>query len=246
MKTKLFFLILLSGFCFNGITAQEKSQKITIRGTVLNAEKEPIVSAIVMIDGKKTKTITDSKGDYKIRVVPTASKIGIFTFGYGIQEENINARSLINFKFENQPSWILHGSGGGISVLSSRKNSSGEEPVNVGYAHLKKKDVTTDIDFIDGTDKKYASYNSVIEMILRGVSGVRRQGNGIVLQNSANLFGAVSPLIIVDGMTGWSLNDIQPAEVKSISVLKGTAAAIYGSRGYGGVIIIETKTYDEY
>jgi outer membrane receptor protein involved in Fe transport len=53
-------------------------------------------------------------------------------------------------------------------------------------------------------------------------------------------------LIIIDGIAGGTLDDVQPISVASISVLKGTTAVIYGSKGYGGAIIIKTKTYDEY
>jgi TonB-dependent SusC/RagA subfamily outer membrane receptor len=222
---------------------------MTIKGTVLNAEKEPIENAIVMIDGIKTRSTTDSKGIFKIRVALTAIKLGIFTFGYGLQEEDIYGRSRIDFNFENQPSWKLHPREGGISVLGSNKIPVGEESVDVGYAHMKRKDITTDISFIDGSNKKYASYSSIAEMIWREVSGVRVIGTPgnyrIILQGSGDLFGSVGPLIIIDGMPGGSINDIQPSSVASISVLKGTAAAIYGSRGYGGAIIIKTKTYDE-
>src|ERR1035437_1722082 len=246
MRIKLVFLILFSALCINSITAQKNNKKITITGTVLDAGKEPIVNAIVMIDDQKTTSITDSKGNFKIKVNPTGSKIGIFTFGYGIREEKINGRTQINFNFENEPYWKLYGRSSGMTVLGGRNIASGEESVEVGYAHMKKKDLSTDIDYIDGTNKKYASYSSVTEMILREVSGARRMGNGIIIQGSANLFGPVGPLIVIDGTFGGSLDDIPPSSVESISVLKGTASAIYGSRGYGGAIIIKTKTYDEY
>jgi TonB-dependent SusC/RagA subfamily outer membrane receptor len=250
MKIKLVFLIFCSVLSFSNLIAQKDNNKITIYGTVLNADREPIENAIVMIDGVKTRTVTDSKGNYKVKVAPTTTKIGIFTFGYGLQEEDIYGRGRINFNFENQPSWKLHGRDGGISVLGNQKIPVGEESVEVGYAHMKRKDITTDISFIDGTNKKYASYSSIAEMIWREVSGVRVLGlpghYTIVLQGSGDLFGFASPLIVIDGMPGGSINDIQPSSVASISVLKGTAAAIYGCRGYGGAIIIKTKTYDEY
>jgi TonB-dependent SusC/RagA subfamily outer membrane receptor len=81
-------------------------------------------------------------------------------------------------------------------------------------------------------------------MIRREVSGVRVLGlpgnYRIILQDSGE------PLIVIDGMPCGSINVIQPSSVASISVLKGTAAAIYGVRAFGGAIIIKTKTYDEY
>ena len=250
MRIKLIFLILVSALCINSITAQKSNKKITITGTVLNSDKEPIVNAIVMIDGQKTTSVTDSKGNYEIKVKPTGSKIGIFTFGYGICEESISGRTRINFSFETVPYQELHGRSSGIMIGSDRKIASGDEAVEVGYGHIKRKNLAYDIGYIDGTDKKYASYTSVAEMIRREVSGVRvlgREGGyTIIIQDACNLGGSVSPLIIIDGTIGGSINDITPSSVKSISVLKGASAAIYGSRGYGGAIIIKTKTYDEY
>jgi TonB-dependent starch-binding outer membrane protein SusC len=235
--------LIISTLFLSSLSAQTDDTRITIKGTVLNANKEPIDNAIVMIDGIKTRTITDYKGNYKIKVATGATKIGIFTFGYGLQEEDIYGRSRINFSFENQPSWKLHPREGGLSVLGNNKVPVGEESVDVGYVHMKRKDITTDINFIDGANKKYASYSSIAEMIWREVSGVRVLGlpgnYRIILQDSGE------PLIVIDGMPGGSINDIQPSSVASISVLKGTAAAIYGVRAFGGAIIIKTKTYDE-
>src|SRR5664280_51045 len=99
MKIKLFFLIVLSFLSINSISAQNK--KITITGTVLDASKKPIVNAIIMIDDKKTNSVTDDKGNYRIKVRPPVSKIGVFTFGYGTAEVEINGRTRIDFNFEN-------------------------------------------------------------------------------------------------------------------------------------------------
>lgn len=246
MRIKLIFLVLFSALCVISITAQTNEKKISISGIVLDANKEPIVNAIIMIDGQKTRTITDYEGKYKLRVNASASRIGIFTFGYGIYEESISERTRINFNFETIPYEALHGRSSGIMIGNDRKIASGDEAVEVGYGHIKKKNLAYDIGYIDGTDKKYASYSSVTEMIIRNVSGVRLWRGQIIIQSSANMFGYVSPLIIIDGTFGGSINDIPPSSVKSISVLKGASAAIYGSRGYGGAIIIKTKTYDDY
>src|ERR1035437_8342542 len=99
MKIKLIFLILLSTLSINSITAQKSDKKITLTGTGLNADKEPIVNAIVMIDDQKTNSVTDSKGNYKIKVKANASKIGIFTYAHRSAEDVINGRTQINFNF---------------------------------------------------------------------------------------------------------------------------------------------------
>lgn len=235
MKIKLFLIILLSALCFNSISAQKNSKKITITGTVLNVAKSPIVNAIVMIDGQKTNSLTDSEGTYKIKVKQNAIKIGIFTFGNGIREEDINGRTQINFNFATV----------GSQQLPDQTIAPGEEGVATGYGVVKKKNLTTDVNKIDGTNKKYASYSSIYDMIQREVSGVRISGGSIILQDSKNLWGSIPALLIVDGVYVDDISHISPASVKSIEVLKGTSSAIYGSRGYGGAIVIKTKTGNE-
>jgi TonB-dependent starch-binding outer membrane protein SusC len=235
MKIKLFFLILLSALFFSSITAQKSNKKITITGTVLNSDKEPIVNAIIMIDDVKTNSLTDASGKFKIKVKPTASKIGFFTFGHGTYEDSIKGRTQIDIIF-------------GVTraqQTSDQNVAPGEQGVNTGYGLVKKKNLTTDINKIDGTNKKYASYHSIADMIQREVSGVRMNGNSVIIQDSKDLFGSVYALIVVDGVSMNELPDIQPAQVKSIEVLKGTSAAMYGSRGYGGVIIIKTKLQND-
>jgi hypothetical protein len=262
MKPVTFFLFLLFVLFTGSINAQKNSSNITITGTVLYANGTPVANAIVMIDNRKTNSRTDSEGNYKIRVKPDAATIGIFTFGNGYCEEEIGGRTRIYIDFRTAPylpplgrnsvsgeegknGETQNNSNYGIMGLRGHDTPPGEESVEVGYAHMKKKYLSTDITFIDGTKIKYGSCTSVADMIQRNVPGVRiTPSGGVILQGSANLFGAVPALVIVDDMPG-SL-DIPPSWIKSISVLKGTAGAIYGDRGYGGVVIVKTKDYDDF
>jgi TonB-dependent SusC/RagA subfamily outer membrane receptor len=82
-------------------------------------------------------------------------------------------------------------------------------------------------------------------MIQREVSGVRLTGGNLIIQDSQNLYGYIPPLIVVDGVYMDQLPDIPPVSVRSIEVLKGTSAAIYGTRGFGGAIIIKTKMQND-
>jgi TonB-dependent starch-binding outer membrane protein SusC len=235
MKVKLFFLVLLSALCITGLNAQKNNKKITITGTVLDASKKPIVNAIIMIDDQKTNSVTDEKGNYRIKVKPPVTKIGVFTFGYGTAEVEINGRTQIDFDFGNPSS----------QKPADQTIAPGEQGVNTGYGVVKKKNLTTDVNKIDGTNKKYASYSSITDMIQREVSGCRIVGETVVLQDSKDLLGSVPALIVVDGVSMDAIPNIPPTSVKSIEVLKGTSAAIYGSRGAGGAIIIKTKLQQE-
>jgi TonB-dependent SusC/RagA subfamily outer membrane receptor len=231
MKIKLILLILVSSLCINSITAQKSNKKVTITGTVLNASRVPIVNAIVMIDDQKTNSMTDANGNYKVKVKPTALKIGIFTFGSGTFEDSIKGRTRIDFNFGTTRT----------QQTTDQTIAPGEQGVNTGYGVVKEKNLTTNVNKIDGTNKKYATYHSISEMIQREVSGVKVDGSSVIIQGSKDFFGSVPALIVVDGVSSYELPDILPSSVKSIEVLKGTAASIYGSRGYGGAIIIKTK-----
>lgn len=235
MKIKIILLIILAAFASNNVNAQKNNKKITITGSVLNADKAPISNAIIMIDDEKTNYVTDADGKYKIKVKPTASKIGIFTFTNGTFEDSIKGRTQIDFIFgesKNQQQV-------GTAV------ASGEQGVNTGYGTVKQKNLTTNVQKIDGSNKKYASYTSIYDMIRREYSGIKISGNTAVIQGNSDLFGSVTALIVVDGVTMDEIPDIPPTSVKSIEILKGTAASIYGSRGYGGVIIIKTKIQND-
>jgi TonB-dependent SusC/RagA subfamily outer membrane receptor len=231
MKTGVLMLVMLSLLCFETVTAQKNNKKITINGTVMDASDHPVSNAIVMIDGKNTSVVTGQEGEFKIKVRKDAERLGIFTFTNGIKEEAIGGRTEINFKFATA----------GEQKPEDQGVEPGDEAVNTGYSYVKKKNLTKEISRIDGTDKKYTSYRTIYEMITREVPGVRISGNDIIIQDSKDFFGSVKALIIVDGVYVDDISNISPTVVESIEVLKGTAASMYGSRGYGGAVIIKTK-----
>jgi TonB-dependent starch-binding outer membrane protein SusC len=224
MKTKIFFLILLSLFSIFSLSAQ-KNNKITITGTVVDASKNPIANAIIMIDDVKTSVTTDQYGKYKIKVKANASKIGIFTFGNGMSEEQIGGRTLIDFNFSKSST----------QSAQTEEVPSSEKYVDVGYNSVKKKNINNQAYSFDPANKK-KTYSS-IEQMLDEIPGYH---NG-VLEGSRDIFNPAPPLFVVDGVPVDDVSTILPSSVESITVLKGASAAMYGSRGYGGVILIKTK-----
>jgi TonB-dependent SusC/RagA subfamily outer membrane receptor len=234
MRIRAFILIMLSVLSISSLTAQKKSTKIEITGTVLDASQNPVPNAIVMIDGQNTSSMTDGNGNYKIKVKQSAKTIGIVSFANGMKEEAIDGRNLINFNY-------------GVSAQQKEDQTPtpGEQGVNTGYGVQKRSNATSPSKTIDGTDKKYASYSSVYEMITREVSGVRVNGTSIIIQGAKDLFGDVAALLVVDGVPVGDFNGISPATVESITVLKGSSAAIYGTRGYGGVVVVTTKKQNQ-
>jgi TonB-dependent SusC/RagA subfamily outer membrane receptor len=231
MKIKCILLVLFALAITCNAEAQKNNKKLVITGTVMDGLSQPVANAIVMIDGKNTNSVTDANGKYKVKVSQKASKIGILTFTAGLMEQSIDGRSEVNFQFSKS----------GANTQVDQAASPGEESVNTGYVHVKEKDVLTNISRVDGTGKNYNKYKDIYDMIQRTSAGVRVNGDNIVIQDSKDLFGSVSALLIVDGIPTQTIANIPPSSVESIEILKGTAAAIYGSRGYGGAVVIKTK-----
>jgi TonB-dependent starch-binding outer membrane protein SusC len=232
MKLNILFIFFIVFASFQVSYGQKKNHKISITGTVLDADQKPIANAIILIDGKNTEKFTDSKGCYKIKVKSSATRIGIFTISGGATEENINGRTLINFNL---------GSSGPVQELN-RNNSAGEEEIELGYGTIKKENLTSPVGKIDRTDKQYTPYNSIYDMIRGEVAGVEVKGKSIKIQGAFSYLSSTEPLFVVDGVTVPSIDHVLPQTVKSIEILKGSSASIYGTRGANGVILIKTKS----
>ena len=92
-----------------------------------------------------------------------------------------------------------------------------------------------------GANDKYASYQNIYDMIRGEIPGVQVNGKSILIQGPSSINLSTEPLLVVDGITVSSIDDISPTMVKSIEVLKGAAASVYGSRGSNGVILISLR-----
>jgi TonB-dependent starch-binding outer membrane protein SusC len=230
---KVFLSILLSALLACSINAQKKYRKAAISGSVVDARLYPIANAIIIVDGQNTNVMTDPEGKYKIRVSPVARKIGVVSFSSGIIEEYIDGRSRINFNYKDREPQIKQGK---LPEIQPE-----EEVVNTGYGHTKKKFLANNIKKINARESKYASYKSIEEMLEREVSGVQVRGGNVIIYNASDMYGSVPALVLVDGVPTEDLEVVRPPMVESIEVLKDASAAVYGTRAYGGVVLITTR-----
>ena len=232
MKLKILILSLTALlFGFNILSAQKadkqkSNKKATISGIVVDAEKNPVKRAMVMVDGESTGRLTNDKGEYKVRVSSSAKMLGISVINLHFSEEVIKGRKKIDFRFDN------------YTVQEPVVPESGDEDVDIGYGTIKKKNNTNSSNIIDGQNKRYTSYQNIYEMISGEVPGVQVVGRSIRIQGTSTINSGAEPLLVVDGVTVSSIDNINPRMVKSVEVLKGTGAAIYGSRGANGVVLI--------
>jgi TonB-dependent SusC/RagA subfamily outer membrane receptor len=228
MKPGYILLLIFSLLVFNTSFGQKPPKKLTITGFVNDANQKPISGASIFVDNQKTNIVTDDKGFYKIKVSTKARSISVFSFMNGLVETEIGGRTTINFSLK----------GSATSGKTEIGNTRDDETVNVGYGTMKKRDLTTSVGKIDGTNKKYASYQNIYDMIRGEIPGVQVTGKSIMIQGPSSINLSTEPLFVVDGVIVSSIDDVSPQMVKSIEVLKGSSASIYGSRGANGVILV--------
>jgi len=212
-------LIALTGILFcPGTLSAQKGKKITISGKVTDAGNKPVAGAAIFIDKVKTDVVTDQNGFYKIKVKPDAVEILAFTLFSGVSEELINGRTEINFILTDKPAGV--------------QGSPAEPDKN---AQVKSGGV-------DFSNSSGPVYQDIYDMIRGRVAGVEVSGKSIRIRGANSLNVSNDPLFVVDGVIVKSIDDIAPETVKSIEVLKGPDASVYGTRGSNGVILITRRT----
>ncbi len=219
----------------NSISEQKEStqeQKIRISGTVVDKEKAPLIGVSIKEKGNPTNgTITDIDGNFYLNVANKQSVIEVSYIGFKTQE--IEVGSKINF-----------------DIILAEDLTTLEEVVVTGYGNQKKMSVVGAIETIDPQVLQVGSTRSVSNNLagqISGVIAVKRSGepgydnSNFWIRGISTFSGTTTPLVLIDGIER-DLNNIDPAEIESFSVLKdASASAMYGVRGANGVIVINTK-----
>lgn len=204
---------------------------IDITGTVTDENGEPIPGVSITLKGTSLGTVTDTEGRY-ILSVPNAQGALVFSFvGFASREIPIENNEILDVTLKEE-----------ISSLN--------EVVVVGYGTVKKSSLTSSISKIE--NKKLDQLPELrVENALSGrMAGVyiandrNRPGEApkIRVRGIGSISAGNEPLVVIDGFPGGDLSQLSMNDVESIEVLKdASAAAIYGSRGGGGVILVSTK-----
>jgi TonB-dependent SusC/RagA subfamily outer membrane receptor len=229
MKSKIILLAFLPFLISSISLAQKPAKKIIISGIVTDSIMRPVRGALIFIDDVKMNSVTDSRGVYRVRVSPGAKEIQVISPGIGSGKGEITGNRVIDFKLD-----------GAISSAPPEPGKESDEMVNVGYGQVRRKNITTQVNKMEGQDYRNRTYSNIYEMINGQVPGVEVNGTSIKIQNATSFMLGTEPLFVVDGMIVPGIGDISPMDVKSIEVLKGASASIYGSRGANGVILITT------
>ncbi len=189
---------------------ETRSETVQISGTVTDSANWPIKGAYIYVDSAITTVRTDKKGDYSIRKAMGFKNISVFVSKVGMMTKSFTGDPEINFVIPHN-----------LPKLTKK------DLVAMGYK--------TD----SQTAERYWEYSTIYDLIRAEFSGVTVSGSQIKVRGSAVLNGgSATPLFLVDGNYVESIAFVNPIEIKSIELLKGEEAAIYGSRGGHGVIII--------
>lgn len=209
--------------------------QITVKGTVIDETQFPVAGANVLVKGENTGVITDLDGNFSIQV-PKKSSILVFSFiGFATQEVTVGNKTQLNIVLKED----------GVML---------NEVVAIGYATVKKSDLTGSVEKVDMEDLNKTSSLSFDQALGGRVAGVQvvssdgqpGQTSNIVIRGSNTISDVAdgNPLYVIDGFATEDANasSINPNDIESIDILKdASATAIYGARGANGVVIITTK-----
>lgn len=214
--------------------AQVVNQQITVKGVVMDANGEPVIGASVKVDGGSIGTITDMDGNFSLSVAANA-KITISFVGY--QSQTIVAKAGVSLK-----------------IMLKEDSELLDEVVVVGYGQVKRANLTGAVSSVkmdELADIPATNLTSVLMGTMSGVTVSETTGNPLanakIKIRTAGSWNAESPLYVIDGFIRDedSFNLLDQSEIDNISILKDAAAAVYGVRGAGGVILVTTKKGSE-
>lgn len=212
----------------DGVKTQQGT-KTTVKGRVLDAQGQPVIGATVMENGTNNGVITDIDGNYTLNV-EVGQNVVISYIGYKPQSFKANKdRSSYN-------------------VVMIENNENLDEVVVIGYGSMKKSDLTSSISSVSSKTISQSSTNSLREALQGKVPGLDIQAErydgesrSLYIRGTRSLLASNTPLTIVDGVPA-AMSDVNVHDIESVEVMKdASSAAIYGSQGANGVIIITTK-----
>src|SRR5690554_2712188 len=229
-------LLILTVFCLQGNAFGQSNQEVTISGVVRSQDDGTTLPGVnVLLKGTTRGTVTDIDGRYTLRIPATGGTL-VYTFiGFVAVEISVENQSELN-----------------VDMISDTQSL--QEVVVIGYGEQKKATLTGAVSSIGSKDliqTPVANISNALVGRLPGLIAVQSSGEPGFDQSSLKIRGIATlnagaesdPLILVDGVQRSNLNQIDPNEIKTLSILKdASATAVFGVRGANGVILITTKT----
>ena len=231
-------------FLFTSVAAYGQHK---VHGVVTDPTGETVIGANVIIKGTNQGIATDFDGNYEL--VASANDVLVVSYiGFKQSETPIKGRTEVNIQLEEDAQSL-------------------DETVVVGYGSMSKKELSSSIVQIDKSQFSVGAMNNAMEMLSGKVAGLNvsttaaanpNSSSSLQVRGATSLTASNDPLIVIDGVAGGDIRNLSPQDIESMTVLKDAgSAAIYGTRGANGVILITTKkgtgdagtvrlTYDSY
>lgn len=242
-KDKFFMLLALSclplsemaaeqvdGMAVSPITQEVLQNSVKITGKVVDVQGEPVIGATAMEKGTTNGIITDVDGNFTLNVSPNR-KLQVSYVGYQTQEITIGSNRTLRITLKEDSELL-------------------DEVVVVGYGTMKKSDLTGAISSVSTETLVRGGNANAIGALQGSVAGVsilksnNKPGGGydIKIRGVSSISGSSAPLVVIDGIPGASLDNINPDDIEKIDILKdASSTAIYGSRATNGVVMVTTK-----
>ncbi len=230
-----------SGNALSGAYADD--QEVRVTGTITDASTGlPMAGVNILVKGTTIGAISDDQGKYSINAPNRNATLSFSFIGYVTVEEVLNGRSVIDAALKAELTGL-------------------EEVVVVGYTTQKRANVVGSVSSISGQAIQAIPAVSVTNAIsgrLPGTTVIQEtgepgnlgarilvRGRSTMGGNRASNASQTQPLVVIDGVMGRSMDEIDPMDIASLSVLKDASAAIYGAQAANGVILITTKRGQE-
>ncbi|MBT3385960.1 MAG: TonB-dependent receptor plug domain-containing protein [Prolixibacteraceae bacterium] len=206
------------------LTFQLNAQEKVIHGTITTFDSIPLIEANIWVRSTKQTVLSDSLGNFSVGC-NTEDKLKVSANGFYTQNVKLTSKikyAAINLKLK--------------PGAKSRKHA-------IGYGHVSDAEKLNAVSSLNNEDIDFSQYSSMFEVIRGRFAGVQVVNGEIIIRGVNSINSSSAALIVIDGIPSDEsvLNTIPPIQVKSVNVIKDGSAAIYGSRGANGVIIIETK-----
>ena len=200
---------------------QALQQQRTVKGKVIDETGEPMIGVTVKVEGAIGGAITDLDGNFTVAAPSGANLVFSYT---GYKSQTVRAdRQQLNVSMEPDVSGL-------------------DEVVVIGFGTVTKRDLTGSVAQVK-SDVILQTPTSDVAASLQGrITGLDISGGQMRIRGNRSISGSNDPLVIIDGVQGGSMSDLNPDDIETIDVLKdASSTAIYGSQGANGVIIITTK-----
>lgn len=224
------FFCFLLGLLISGSALHAQGNKI--KGRISDANGEPLIGANIVVKGTTNGSVSDAEGLFELSNVPANAIIEASYIGFLSKDVPVGGKTTLDITLQEDTKMI-------------------QEVVVIGYGTMDKKELTSAISHVSSKDFLNVGSIDPAMMIQGKVAGVSitNQGSGdpnsgasIQVRGVSSRAAGLGPLIVIDGVPGGNLHNLNPNDIESFDVLKdGAASAIYGTRGSNGVILVTTK-----